>query len=1258
MRFTYRILIHSETTQDVAEIQSNSKTNQDKSSVSTKQRRKKSTSLTDDQANANHKSVRFTDDKLSFSTKLDNSLPPPMTYTVFKSKAQEYRLGAHNNNNNKVNVNNSIEKEFDEQMLNDGNGPVKVIIARKPAAATSESKKSSPKRSHSVEEATYTVTTNDFKSLRSNDIRYSDYTVTSTTNSHSVSKNKQKQVKSSNQDKSKLTQNPKCDIVVSIPQSQIARSANSAEESVSFAQLKTANKKSPPQSTHSSSITSKTKNVPKLKIELGSLKTKITIPKPKSAGVCSGEPEHKKSKHRKFSVDECGPTADKVDLETYVKNIGLKPIEVIAPTEAAEPVEKGKYSPDASPMSSSSSTTSSSNGNFVFSSSTEISSSSHKKRKKKHSRESKDSNGKRRKLHAEISSQPADESLKMKVKITASHNHKPHKVESRKSSLSNEEVVNKPTQEKLVDNGKSKPQPEIEMNNAKNTEGNQCQNNNNKIGVNISTLNKTLSEESSNINNLMTGHNTSFSNEMPKIMTTVHSNVSSLSTPIEHLTLSPKPLLPKPLSNIKDVKIPSSPPLPPSLFKTTPLTLTTSTASTSSIPVKISPNPVTIYPSTKPVQKVTAKPASPVQPQGTSLLKQSTLAKSPNFVVPNPPRSMPSSAKLSSLPTSIASSANKHLKRSASVDDAFQQNQLSKHQPEKSMRKTAYGAPVGTTNSMRTMSAGQKESNTTKSGSEKSSFYSPISTAYTHEVNKRKILPMNLPPSSISVSKINDAYSIYSNPRISTQPALTITTHPKQTAAQQMINFLPYPPLNKPALEIVRITSNQVPADKLPLPPISPPKSVRSLQPPIPLLKIKKPGQQNASSPPQPATSTRSPPAPNKTLSPNQASPPALINMRNTIPLSVATKAAAVAAATKERSSNSDEIKQGNGSATTTALDKPKASLRDFRPTSKDGSVEILDLSASKSHDMPKATPVAAPTTPSGNSLEAALNKIKQNMTSNTVSDSLQSSKLSAAKTNQSEDLQNLHMLSESATSREKIAIKPQQKLYEMSKVPQAPMVRQQNASVRNIPNPSALAFRNQPSLSLLASIASPPSPQTNVNQPASPSAANDAKTLSPPTSMFTSSPKSPNVQTTNQTSPRAKKLTSIDQVAATLNIRAAAAEAEASAAKASAATGHNEESSLVSSTSATESKTGIKINTTETTSANLVTSTVSSSTSTLKPAIISAENQSSSQPTQSVSTTAGTTIPTPSVPKTSFKSISSLVATTSSAPNAVAGSV
>ncbi|ALC40794.1 Su-z-2 [Drosophila busckii] len=257
-------------------------------------------------------------------------------------------------------------------------------------------------------------TLSNFKSLRSNDMRYSDYGVSSTTAANQV------RVKCEPEEQQQaappVTNSTNMMSMVSIPQSQLSKAVN-FEDELSY-ELKTANKK----------------NQLKLKIELNNLKVRPSVPK-------SAEPRL-----------ETVAIQQQLDLETYAKNIGLKPIEPSLKLSAAAAPSNGA-TVDASNSSSSSS------------------SSSHRKRKKKHSKEPKDANGKRKKLHAEISSQ-TDGKMKMKI-TTTPHNHKSHKLELKRAhSLAGGELLQ--LQQQL--------EQQLEKTQA---------------------LNKTLGEESRSINNLM-----------------------------------------------------------------------------------------------------------------------------------------------------------------------------------------------------------------------------------------------------------------------------------------------------------------------------------------------------------------------------------------------------------------------------------------------------------------------------------------------------------------------------------------------------------------------------------------------------------------------------------------------------------------------------------------------------------------------------------------------------------------------------------
>ncbi|XP_053674446.1 protein suppressor 2 of zeste [Anopheles nili] len=154
--------------------------------------------------------------------------------------------------------------------------------------------------------------------------------------------------------------------------------------------------------------------IPRLKIDLPRLKTKLSVPRgPGEPSTGPSPPGSSSSSAATSPSSGSSSTAGKSPVwpmgkEEYAKTIGLKPV----------------YAGCAEPLATD----------------TKTASSSHRKRKKgKHSKET-GSSGKRRKLHAEISSQHDDASLKMKVKLT----EKPPKHERLRSSGNEEETAPQP----------------------------------------------------------------------------------------------------------------------------------------------------------------------------------------------------------------------------------------------------------------------------------------------------------------------------------------------------------------------------------------------------------------------------------------------------------------------------------------------------------------------------------------------------------------------------------------------------------------------------------------------------------------------------------------------------------------------------------------------------------------------------------------------------------------------------------------------
>ncbi|XP_034477181.1 protein suppressor 2 of zeste [Drosophila innubila] len=988
------------------------------------------------------------------------------------------------------------------------------------------------KRESSAEEAAQSLS--NFKSLRSNDMRYSDYGVTSTPLLRVKSEPEAEEPSSlgvSNMN-----------IVVSIPQSQLSKSAGYADEE-GF-ELKTANRK----------------NLPKLKIELTSMKAKLTMPKSADA--------------RLEDVQQ------QLDLETYAKNIGLKPIEPAAiATTAVTPVtpvtpatplaEALKYSPNASPMSSCSSSTNGSNGTSNSASSTTSSSSSHRKRKKKHSKEPKDANGKRKKLHAEISSQTDG---KMKMKITTTHNHKAHKLDLKRShSLAGGEIAAL-NQLKLVEEQVQRKESES-----------------------LNVLNRTLGEEARSINNLMTAGNSMNSTDK------------------------------------RAGNLPASPPLPPSLFKsfapasnqlpkaaTPPLqaaaTAIAATAAKSKLtaPQKSIKQPIMSHINRKPSLTPCASPNA--NSNAMLLTATATATATPHFAVPQAPliRQAPHQMlRYLSTPSSIASAANKQPKRTLSLDEQQQQQQLLAKQPRLDYQQQLAAK----------LKAGQMR------------LYGP-------DLSKPTNMPMLCPTS-------------YSPPTTATATigggSVTITPRQRNTTAMHGLSY-PYNESNSlnslPALEIVRLGATTTtaaataaatatttalatatgrlmgppkqPAAKratvaqtaaMPLPlPLPMPAIVKS--PPLSVALSAQRGNSNNNNNNQRNHSNNN--NNNNNNAAYRTSPPALINLR-----SFPSKSAAKVELNSKKSATTAIAAGAAATATTTTtgktngttlLDKSKTSLRDFRPpfvaaaaatttaktnvaasttTAAKDADNILDLSAGTGRKTATTTATTAAATSSSNSLEAALNKIKQNISANNNNNCTVAAAAAAAAAG--DDLQNLHMLSESATAREKISIKAgnsnnnnsnssnknssnnnnsssnnknnSSNIYENK--PKNALVRPQNASVRSIPNPSALAFRNQATLLTSNNSSNNSSTTTTATATVAANTATAASIaakpltvkaeeksklstatmcLSPNNNNNNSSSNNNNNNSNAATSPRAtKKATTIDQVAANLNIRAEA---------------------------------------------------------------------------------------------------------------------
>ncbi|KAH8331626.1 hypothetical protein KR074_008356, partial [Drosophila pseudoananassae] len=940
-----------------------------------------------------------------------------------------------------------------------------------------------------------------FKSLRSNDMRYSDYTVPKV-----KSEPEQELAESQREREQPLEAN--ANIVVSIPPSQLIKSYGDAADF----ELKTANRKV-------------SGNLPKLKIELNSMKSKLSMPL---------------SAHGRLEDTSASASAQQLDLETYAKNIGLKPIE----QPAALGVTDTKYSPNASPMSSCSSSTNGSTSSLgTADASTSTSTSSHRKRKKKHSKEPKDANGKRKKLHAEISSQTDG---KMKVKITSTPKHKLDL--KRSHSIAGGELA---LQQLKLDERSISSSSTSDV------------------------LNRTLGEEARSISSLVVG-----GAPTPPPTPTTEALVQQ---PPQVAVAKPKEM----------PSLPTSPPLPPSLFKAyTPSATPTVPAKTKMAPQHHQQQLHHLQQQQHLAHAAQVKTSPAVKPPLSN--NNNRKLSGGHFAVPQAPgnRNLYHMQRYLSTPSSIASAANKQPKRSLSLDESHPAKQARFQEAQAMANYTAKKFLL----------------------SSQTATYlpNPQPRLYGPDMNSKTPMPLLCPTSmSLAGSSLGSG-------------SVTITARPR--ANQLGYPYVPEASNQIPALEIVRLGPGSKQGGPKAMPPLSPPAASSStasigsaasrlMGPPAPL------PSKNSLKMPMPMTTiptiVKSPPLSvalsgqrgtnnnNKGNNSNNAayrtSPPALINLRNT-----ATHSATFPSKLQQQQHQQQSAKveanskksppAGTANGTTSLDSKSKTSLREFRPAVTAGAkdADILDLSANPGRNnqpnhatkLATTTPATATTTPTttvgSNSLEAALNKIKQNISANsnggnvastTSSNANGSSNTTNSKNNNNnngsgnknnsntngnntgDDLQNLHMLSESATAREKISIKVASFENKPKNANANALVRPQNASVRNIPNPSALAFRNQPAVVATTTSTTTATTTTNISKPLTVRAEDrSTKGLLSPNSTTNNNNNTNNTNNNNNsssssssnnaaTSPRAmtKKPTTIDQVAANLNIRAEA---------------------------------------------------------------------------------------------------------------------
>lgn len=763
-------------------------------------------------------------------------------------------------------------------------------------------------------------------------------------------------------------------IVVSIPQSRRSSFSDDSFENMSLAMLKTAKQKSKPNLTYKQSVSvddsvlssanssggtnRKHQDIPKLKIELSTLKTKLSVPKSRLL-----------NRESRFSVDDrsmiynFSQQQHEVDVNEYAKNIGLKPI--------------SRHLDNQSDRTESES--------------------SHKKRKK-NGKHSKEPGSKRRKLHAEISSQE-EESLKLKLKLTA---NKPSKHE-RKSCSSTGENSTSPKVSKVEFEQLTERKP-----------------------IDVPTKEKIL--------------------ELRQIR---HKTSTSV-TPTEKMPEATADTVPKQVSLVS-----SQPSTSKLVAKSIQSSVALAAPSTSSLS---SSKQAQSVPDTKaktftvvPQQKPKALPE--IRP-----LNISGRMFSPPHVPNYPSLSFATTRPTTSMQSSGRQPAMRPILKRPSGDEAFQMSKQVRFDSSFGHRKMTPGL-------IPTTSIRPQNRPVTSSPKTETYYNSTMSSSYTHEITTKKPVPMLLPPSSISVTKMTDM--------------------PKSIQSGSNTN-------SRPALEIVRISSSAPTIDQQHMKQIHSVKQQQSIKVPrplpqtIPLVKIKK--------------------AANSLMT--------TASMQSSINTPVYSRSSSLGSDLPSNSNRKNDS-FSPGLSKKAALPEPTVILdlsgKDSPPIENNqetSSSIIIDITSSNSADeMPQTSETTSANqsnqtnnsnintkTPSSKTTSTNIEKTANGSEiPNTSNNLLNSNEMSITNKNLNErrdrkvsdettktSLQNLQLLSDSALNREKMLPSsppipspttstilsprpvPLPKLNEINKLRTSATVRQQSASVRNIPNPSALAFRNQ----------------------------------------------------------------------------------------------------------------------------------------------------------------------------------------------------
>lgn len=663
-------------------------------------------------------------------------------------------------------------------------------------------------------------------------------------------------------------------------------------------------------------------NLPTLKVDLTNLKTKITLPKVDKTPLIQAKSPPPRERTQ---IEETSP-----NKYEYAKNIGLLPVGDVLEAKRPKPEEP------TPPI---------------------------KEKKRKKMKHSKEPSEKRPKIHAEMIPNEK-EPIKLKLKFT---NSKPSK-NDKKTPNGTQEIpqISIPIPQKT-----SSKDTVAEMRKVRHKS---------HSSVN-SALNRTLSEQSMAISSLVRR----MSVELPQLPYHITQN------PIKTQPQAPAKTPPKtPPQN--PIKAPqnstSSPPktqptTPPQIPKHVPQQTTKPSPPQSPKPShqnnKVNSPQVNSQNKPQPPKSYPGLMSPKATDRGTKFgfpMTSPTYNARPASFPPYPmpmPRPLPPPKTVTSTYTSSSSTKPlvSVLKRSSSLDTCPVSTKQARTEDTYPKTQSTSIPPLNRTTSSPARVSPPK-SPASGTGDKVPYYTSSMGATYTHENNVKKPLPMLLPPSSISVTKMSD------NP----------------VSVASIIND------KRPAVEIVRINSNTPAIDQQQKVPNQ--KTTRPPPATIPLVKIKK-------------TAANAPTLTSKPVSttPTVATSSLVVNNNKVPPLNISVSNA-------KGQANQDKVG-----------DNPSTPVCD--------NIGALDLSgkSSRSPSLEKS--------PTALSVEkASITPIASSVEKKTEGES-KDTKVTVANKN---------------------CQLPVPKLNEISKVRPATsttsLMRQQNPSVRSIPNPSALAFRNQ----------------------------------------------------------------------------------------------------------------------------------------------------------------------------------------------------